>query len=142
MNSGLLLSISYLHLEIFCVTFMLYRIDSYRHMYIPLFRICFRYVPIPVSFLWTLNSSNLLIWIELYMIAWNLCILLLSFHFKSEYIRERLLLASYWLVKAHVRFVVPSVLPIYAIYCSYCHFVLLYYGIMWTFARNGKGSYA
>ena len=71
-----------------------------------------------------LNSSNLLIGIELNMIAWNPCIPLLSFHSKSEYICERLLLASYWLVKAHVHFVVPRVLPIYAIYCSYCPFVL------------------
>ena len=29
---------------------MLYRIDSFRHMCIPLFRICFRYVPIPFPF--------------------------------------------------------------------------------------------
>ena len=104
-------------LENYCVTFKLYRIDFYRHMYNPWFRICFRCVPILVSFLWILNSSNLLIWIELYVISWIPYVPLLSIPFKSEYTCERLLLTSDWLVKAHVRFVVPRVLPIYATYC-------------------------
>ena len=61
-------------LENYCVTFMLYRIDSYRHMYILLFRICFRYVPIPVSFLWTLNSSNLLIELSyMWLLGFHMC---------------------------------------------------------------------
>ena len=127
MNSCLLLSINYYHSWTYCVTFMLYHIDLYRHMYNPLFRICFRCVPILVSFLWISNSSNLLIWIELYVIAWIPCVTLLSFPFKSEYNYERLLLTSDWLVKAHVRFVVLRVLPICAIHCSYYPFILWYF---------------
>ena len=50
--------------------------------------------------------------------------LLLSFPFKSEYNCERLLLTSYWLIKAYVRFVVPRVFPICDIHCSYYPFVL------------------
>ena len=118
---------------------MLYRIDSYRHMYILLFRICFRYVPILVSFLWISNSSNLLIWIELYVIAWIPYVPLLSIPFKSEYTCERLLLTSDWLVKAHVSFVVPRVLPIYATYCWNCPFVLWCVGLSGPLPEMVKG---
>ena len=126
-------------LENYCVTFKLYRIDSYRHMYNPLFRICFRCVPILVSFLWISNSSNLLIWIELYMIVWNPCILLLLFHSKSEYICERFVLGFVLSRKGTCTFRCSACasdicylllkLPSYTLVC----------GIVWTFARNGKG---
>ena len=86
-----------------------------------------------------LNSSNLLIGIELNMIAWNPCTLLFSFHSKSEYICERFVLCFVLSRKGTCTFC-----------CSACASVICYLllklpsctlvcGIVWTFARNGKG---
>ena len=119
---------------------MLYRIDSYRHMYILLFRICCRYVPIPVSFLWTLNSSNLLIELSyLWLLGFHMCP---CFQFPSNLniLVKDLFLASHCFWKGTCTFG-----------CSACASVICYLllklpsctlvcGILWTFARNGKGS--
>ena len=73
------------------------------------------------------------------MIAWIPYVPLLSIPFKSEYTCERLLLTSDWLVKAHVRFVVPRVLPIYATYCWNCPFVLWCVGLSGPLPEMVKG---